>query len=233
MPTTARLASLLLLSLPLATLAACDWNEVETGRYGQVEFVPDECGQAGCDLDDGIAAGAELTIGLRGVEGRSTYGLGLVSSAPWVVDVIEVRKDGFDPEFRILGTGAGTADLIAIDGAGYEVDYIPVEVATISELGVDAFADGLTELNVVGADHAYSAPIGADLQIHVSGLAFGRELTGFFQYFAELDSAIALNSLSDSAPSLGFLHLSVPAGEHEVRFTAPGGTRRIIRVIGR
>lgn len=45
----------LLASLPLSLLAACEWNEVEQGRLGQLELVPSDCGRAYCDLDDGIA----------------------------------------------------------------------------------------------------------------------------------------------------------------------------------
>ena len=51
MPTSLRLATVLA-TLPFASLAACTWNEVETGRNGLVQLTPDDCGRLGCDLDD-------------------------------------------------------------------------------------------------------------------------------------------------------------------------------------
>ena len=51
-----------LLSFLAATslLAAC--NEVETGRYGLVDFLPDDCGAAFCDLDDRLAVDAATDV---------------------------------------------------------------------------------------------------------------------------------------------------------------------------
>lgn len=232
MPTTLRFASTLL-ALPLASLAACGWNEVETGKNGLVEMIPDECGKFGCDLDDGIAVGGTLSISLRGTDGRDASDLRLVSSAPWVVDVIATEGTSFDPEFRILGTGAGYADLIAIDRAGYEVDYLPVEVANISDVAIDVSADGMQPIAVVGVDEAYQVPAGVELELDVAGRAFGRELTGDVQYQVALDEALARNMLSDSDVARGHLHLIVPSGVNDVRFLAPGGARKTVRIISR
>ena len=228
MPTSLRLVSLLAV-LPLSTLVACDWNEVETGRNGRVNLTPDDCGRLGCDLDDGIAVGGALTIRLSGTEGRSAEDLRLVSSAPWVIDVTSSDTWGSEPEFRMLGTGAGRADLIVIDRAGYEIDYLPVEVATITELDLDAQADGLAPMTAIGFDTAFQAPTGADLELEVSGRAFGNELLGEMQYLVELDQAIAGAMRSDSDVARGHLHLTVPAGDHALRITAPGGeTQRVL-----
>ncbi len=230
---TPRFLTSLLATLPLATTAACQWNEVETGKNGLVQLTPDDCGQLGCDLDDGVAVGGTLTIRLSGTNGRSAADLGLVSSAPWVIDIIDADTFGSEPEFRVVGNNAGRADLIVIDRAGYEIDYLPIDVATISSFALDARADGLTELTVAGADRAFQAPAGADLELDVSGEAFGRQLTGDVQYLVELDAAIATAMKPDADVARGHLHLTMPAGDHDLRVTAPGGAAQRIRLIGR
>lgn len=232
MPTFTRLATLLA-TLPLALTAACDWNEVETGRNGLVQLTPDDCGQLGCDLDDGIAMGGALTIRLSGTEGRSAADLDLVSSAPWIVDIISADRFGSEPEFRVIGNAAGHADLIVIDRAGYEIDYLPVDVAAISDFDLDARADNLTELNVIGADRAFQAPAGADLELDVAGEAFGHTLTGDVQFRVELDAALAVAMRSDADVARGHLHLTMPAGDHDLRITAPGGATQRIVLMGR
>lgn len=232
MPTTPRLLTLLA-ALPLASTAACQWNEVETGKNGLVQLTPDECGQLGCDLDDGVAVGGTLTIRLSGTNGRSAADLELVSSAPWVIDVIGADTFGSEPEFRVQGNGAGRADLIVIDRAGYEIDYLPVEVATISAFALDARADGLTEPHVIGADRAFQAPAGVDLELDISGEAFGHQLTGDVQFRVELDAAIATAMKPDADVARGHLHLTMPAGDHDLRVTAPGGATQRILLLGR
>ena len=74
---------LLLLALPFASFAACTWNEVEDGRLGRLEMTPSECGQPGCDLDDGIAVGGTLDLSLRAKDNVDISDLRLVSSASW------------------------------------------------------------------------------------------------------------------------------------------------------
>jgi|GEM_PF-2751850 len=229
MPTTLRLASLLL-ALPLTSLVACTWNEVETGRNGLIELTPTECGKDGCDLDDGVAVGGSVLLTLRGVDGKDASDLRLVSSAPWIVDVVSSDFGGIDPEFRIVGGEAGRADLIAIDQWGYQIDYLPIEVAAISDVAIDANVD---ELTVIGVDVAYQAPVGSELRLDVVGLSRGRELTGDVQYLAELDAAIAQGVMAGSDVSRGHLKLIVPAGDHDLRFTAPGGAAKLVRIMGR
>ncbi|MBK9036723.1 MAG: hypothetical protein IPL61_36650 [Myxococcales bacterium] len=232
MPTLSRLA-LLLAALPFTSLVACTWNEVETGKNGLVQLTPDDCGQLGCDLGDGVAVGGALTIRLSGTNGRSAADLDLVSSAPWVLDVLSADRFGSEPEFRVLGTGAGRVDLIIVDRAGYEIDYLPVEVATISDLGIEADAAGMTELSVIGADRAFQAPAGAEVQLDVAGRAFGHELTGDVQYLVELDAAIAAGMRGDADVARGHMHLTMPAGDHALRITAPGGASQRVLLLGR
>ncbi|HUQ03518.1 MAG TPA: hypothetical protein VM261_13545 [Kofleriaceae bacterium] len=222
----------LLASLPLSLLAACD--EVEQGRLGQVELTPGDCGQLFCDLDEGIATGGDLSVSLRRKDGAAAYGLTLVSSAPWIVDVISASDGGFEPRFRVLGTGAGRADLIVLDEAGYEIDYLPVEVATVADLEVSVDAENAIPLAVVGYDSAYEIKAGERTVIDVVGTSRGRELTGDFEYAAFLDPRLAAAMQSGSDLGGGHLELVVPsAGDHELTFIAPGGATERIRLIVR
>lgn len=224
----------LLASLPLSLLAACEWNEVEQGRYGRLELVPSDCGQAYCDLDDGIATGGDLAITVRGKDGASAYGLELISSAPWVVDVVAIEDDGFEPRFRVLGTGAGRADLIAIDRDGYEVDYLPVEVATVADLEVSLVGDGAASLIMVGYDSAFEIKAGTTVGLDVIGTSRGRDLTGDFEYAVFLDAELSAALQDGSDLGAGKLRLSVAApGDHELFFVAPGGATEKIRLVVR
>jgi len=224
----------LLASLPLSLLAACEWNEVEQGRYGRLELVPSDCGQAYCDLDDGIATGGDLSITVRGKDGTSAYGLTLVSSAPWIADVVAVEDDGVEPRFRVLGTGAGLVDLIAIDRDGYEVDYLPVEVATVADLEVSLVGDGASSLVVLGYDSAFEIKAGVATELDVIGTSRGRDLTGDFEYAVFLDAELAAAMQPGSDLGGGHLSLLVPApGDHELTFIAPGGATERIRLIVR
>ena len=221
----------LLASLPLSLLAACEWHEVEQGRLGRLELIPSDCGRAYCDLDDGIATGGDLSITVRGKDGASAAGLSLVSSAPWIVDVIDLEADGLEPRFRVLGTGAGLADLSVIDGAGYEVDYLPVEVATVADLEVSVVGEGASELVTVGYDSAFEIRVGELTTLDVIGTSRGRDLTGAYEYFAFLDATLAAALEPDSDLARGHLRLRVPqAGDHELTFIAPGGATERIRL---
>lgn len=221
-----------LLALPLATLAACNWNEVEDGRLGVVELTPSDCGQPGCDLDDGIAVGGALDISLSGKDGADAYDLRLVSSAPWIVDVTASDPFGPSPRFRVQGTGAGVADLVVIDRYGYEIDYLPVEVATISGFDVNAFAAGMTMTRVPGVGQVIEVTTGTEIELDVDGTSRGLVLTGEVQYLVEIDAAIAGTMKAGSAPARGELSFTAPSGAHDLVFRAPGGASERIRIIG-
>ena len=222
----------LLLALPFASLAACNWNEVETGRLGRVELTPSNCGQPGCDLDSGLAVGGSLDLSLQGKNGLDVSDLRLVSSAPWLV---EVRPNGFDglvPTFSLLGNAAGLADLIVVDRYGYEVDYLPVEVATIADFDVTVVADGMIE-SLSSGIRTFEVNAGAQVTVHVDGTSRGQVLMGEVQLLAELDAAIATSLAPASDPARGDLSFTAPLGNHDVVFTAPGGTRVQLRIVGR
>jgi hypothetical protein len=220
-----------LLALPLASLAACNWNEVEQGRLGVVELTPSDCGQPGCDLDDGVAVGGSLEITLAGQDGVDVSDLRLISSAPWILEVTE-EQWGLEPRFRVLGRGAGLADLIAIDRYGYEVDYLPVEVATISAFEVVAIADGMTMSTVPGLGRLIEVPAGTELELEVDGTSRGRVLTGDVQLLVEIDGAIAAAMMPGSDPARGELRFRAPSGTHDLVFRAPGGASERVRIVG-
>jgi hypothetical protein len=218
-----RLASLLL-AVPFSLLAACQWNEVEQGYLGQLELIPDDCGQTYCDLDDGIAAGASLSVTLRGKGSTSAYGLTLISDSPWIADVVGLESGGSEPTFRVVGRSAGIAQLVAIDPDGYEVDYLPVEVATIADLEVSLSGDGTFETTVDGFDSAYEVAVGADVDLDLAATSRGRDLTGDFEYAAFFDTAVAESLRTGSDIGAGRLRLNLAApGDHTILFVAPGG----------
>ncbi|HVV84640.1 MAG TPA: hypothetical protein VHE35_16355, partial [Kofleriaceae bacterium] len=177
----------LLLAIPLVSLAACNWNEVENGRLGKVQLTPSNCGLPGCDLDDGIAVGGTFDLTMSGTAGVDVSDLQLVSSAPWIVDVISSDGLAGEPTFRIAGNGAGLADLVAIDRYGYEVDYLPVEVADIAAFDVITTADGMAQSTVPGIGEVIEVRGGTQVTLDVEGTSRGRALLGDVQYLVELD----------------------------------------------
>lgn len=223
----------LFLALPLASVTACTWNTVADGRLGRLEMIPSDCGQPGCDLGDGIALGGALDLALRGKAGVDASDLHLVSSAPWIVDVLSTEASGTEPRFRIVGNGAGLADLSAVDRYGYEVDYVPVEVATIAGFDVAATADGMVESTVPGVGQVFEVTAGTDVRLEVDGTSRGRVLTGDVQLLVEIDAALAAAMLPGSDPARGELHFEAPAGTHDLAFTAPGGAREQVRIVGK
>src|SRR5688500_15266002 len=132
--TSSRLASFLAVS-SFALLAAC--NEVETGEYGLIDFVPDDCGQAFCDFDDRLAVDATTDVRLSGTDEHDADGLFIRTSSPWVAEVIAEDPDTAFPRVTLVGNAPGEVDLLAIDSWGYVVDYITIEVAAPDAIGVD------------------------------------------------------------------------------------------------
>jgi hypothetical protein len=149
-----------------------------------------------------------------------------------VIDIFDADTFGSEPEFTVRGTGAGRADLIVVDRSGRAIDYLPIEVATISDLDFDATASDLRTLDAVGFDHAFAMRAGTELSLDVSGYAFGRQLTGEVQYLIELDAATASALRSESEAARGRLRLNAPLGDHVVRVTAPGGASELVLLRG-
>ena len=223
-----RLASrsrVLPLALALCGAAAC--NSVETGANGLVQFTPDDCGRAWCDLDDRLALGGLTDVSLDGVDGASVSDLHVETSAPWIADVV-ADAGTFEPRATIEGTGLGFVDLLAVDDWGYVVDFYTIEVAAPDELAVDVIgaavdgphpAEGVDDLYFVGAD--------SRITIDVSALADGSELMGRLGYSVFLDQAMFAAVEPGDDITDGHFALRAPAGEHTVTIVSTTASRTI------
>jgi hypothetical protein len=157
-PTTLALSTLSL----VAGLAGC--YVAEPGVNGQLAFVPSECGQLVCDFDDRLAVGATVEVEVQAADGRDVEGIELISGDSAVFEVI--ARDEFDlSRFTLRGTGAGTADLIGIDGAGHEIDFAPITIALATDV----------QLDVLGGD--VQGPTAADPLTDEYQLAAGTAIT--------------------------------------------------------
>jgi hypothetical protein len=210
-----RLASLALLAAPLA---AC--NSVENGQMGLVDFVPDNCGQSGCDLDDGLAVGATTEVYLDGHSGGSVEDLHIESSAPWIAEVLS-DEPGLSPRATIAGNESGSVDLLAVDRYGSVIDWVTIQVVVVDELDVDVTRlDGpdLSGPNAssTGADLYFAAPDQA-VDIDTRALAQGLPAMGRMDYQIETDPAMAA-AIGDQKVGDGDIQIRLPAGEHDLTF---------------
>ena len=192
-----RLLSLSLLSLLSVTAAAC--NEVESGEMGLVDFVPDDCGQSGCDLDDGLAVGATTDVYLESASGGTVDDLHIESSAPWIAEVLEY-EDGISPRAVIGANNAGYVDLLAVDRYGYVVDFVTIHVVAADD--IEIAVDGVM------------AP-GAVVAIDATALADGWPVMGRVEYTVVTDAEMAAGIGSQDV-SDGQFDLQLPAGEHDL-----------------
>jgi hypothetical protein len=219
-PTTLALSTLSL----VAGLAGC--YVAEPGVNGQLAFVPSECGQLVCDFDDRLAVGATVEVEVQAADGRDVEGIELISGDSAVFEVI--ARDEFDlSRFTLRGTGAGTADLIGIDGAGHEIDFAPITIALATDVQLDVLggdvqgptaADPLTD--------EYQLAAGTAITITARPADAGGALMGVtpFDVFIDEDIDAALDA-SDRL-DLGNASFDAPAGGHALTFVAPGGAER-------
>jgi len=216
MRTSLRFASLLLLAG--ATLAGCDIDQ--PGRYGNLTFTPTRCGGVGCSFSDELAVGGVTDVQLSTRSGAAATGLHLVSSAPWILDV---RPGLFGGE--LYGVAPGTAQLMAFDDTGDEVDEIDVDVAEIDHLDVDVYGGGVQgPYTAVGADALYRATPGAIISVRTSPYAGIFATMGEVQYQVALSQSVAFAVTSSSDDiARGKLDITMPAGEHDITIVAPGG----------
>jgi hypothetical protein len=221
--TSSRLASFLAVS-SFALLAAC--NEVETGEYGVVEFVPDDCGQAFCDLDDRLAVDATTDVYLNAADGGSADGLFIRTSSPWIAEVVAEDTDGLSPRVTLAGNAPGEVDLLAIDSWGYIVDYVTIEVAAPDAIGVDVFGSAVDGPHyAAGYDDLYFVDAGAEIEIDAHAYADAGPLMGNMAYTVIIDADLALNVRPGDDLSDGKFRVTVPAGEHDLTIATPSVTR--------
>jgi hypothetical protein len=215
-----------LLPLPALLLAAC--NEVETGRYGLVEFVPDDCGMAFCDLDDRLAVDATTDVYINGAGGQSVDDLFIRTSAPWIAEVIDERDDGLSPRVTIAGNAPGPVDLLAVDRWGYVVDYVSFEVAATDQLLVDVWGSSVDGPHLAtDADDLYFIGANTEIEIDVSAMLDGSELMGKKSYSVVIDADLVLGLESGDDLADGHFRVRVPAGEHDL-YVATGSAYRLV-----
>jgi hypothetical protein len=216
-----RASSLLLATASLVTVAAC--SEVEEGRYGIVDFVPDDCGNVYCSFDDDLAIGGTTDVYLSGNDGQYVDDLELVSSNPSVFEVVG-RDGGSTPRFTILGRGRGRADLIAIDRDGDEVDYMSLDVSPIDDVDFWVTGDdvrGPDDTVYQGARMPrYTVAAGTRVELVIRPVA----RLGEIEHELLLPPALAGRLDADSDVADGKVVLSAPAGQHELRFFTGSGT---------
>lgn len=123
-----RIKNVSILALLGASLAV-GCNVTTEGNEGNVSFTPDECGRVGgCDFADGIGVGGVLSVNISGLEGFSTVGIDLESSDPEVLQVEPTGDINGEPTWNLIGLGAGTSRLMALDADRVVADYIDVEI---------------------------------------------------------------------------------------------------------
>jgi hypothetical protein len=211
-----RFVSASLLSLPLLFTVAC--NEVETGEMGLVEFVPDDCGQGSCDLDDGLAVGATTDIYLNAARGGDVDDLHIETSDPWIAEVI-ADEGGVSPRSVIGGNEEGLVDILAVDAWGNAIDWVTIEVLAADELEVDVQSLDSAPLDgphpADGVDDLYFAQTGALVEIDTRALAFGSPLMGRIQYQVVTDIDMAAG-IGDQDVGDGQFEIRLPPGEHDL-----------------
>jgi hypothetical protein len=215
-----RASSLLVATASLLTAAAC--SEVEEGRYGIVDFVPDDCGDVYCTFDDDLAIGATTDVYLSGNDGQYVDDLELVSSDPSVVEVIG-RDGGSTPRFTVVGTGRGRADLIAVDRRGDEVDFMSLDVAPVDAVEFLVNGERVVEDVLYQGERMprYAVAAGAEIVLVLRPI----DRLGDLDQDVALPPALVGRLDPDSDVEDGKVVLSPPAGEHVLLFsTGDGGS---------
>jgi len=226
MPHTSLRLSSFLAVCSFALLGAC--NEVETGNYGLVEFVPDECGQAFCDLDDRLAVDGTTDVYINGTDGHAVDDLYIRTSSPWIAEVVDEDTSTLSPRVTLIGNSPGTVDLLAIDGWGTVVDYVTIEVAAPDAIEVDVLGSAVDGPHAaVDTDDLYFVTAGTELDIDARALYDGAHLLGNMQYTVVIDADIALNVREGDALSDGTFRFTAPSGEHDLVFATPSASRRV------
>ena len=211
-------------------LSACNgWNSVEHGEYDVLTFTPDDCGRASCDLDDPIAVGGTFRVTLDAVDNGSVFGLTLISSNPYIMDVRPI--DSFSEEYEVYGNGAGWADLIAIDGAGYEIDYITIRVAHPQRLSLDPTSGRAERAGITAGREVWRLTAGELVTFDVEASSSGVEMMGRLVLDVYLDQLFLDAMTADARLTEGHLSFQVPAGTYDITFIAPSGMALDLRFI--
>jgi hypothetical protein len=222
---------LLVILLPVLALSACaGWNSVEHGHRDVLTFTPEDCGRSSCDLDDPIVVGGKVTVRLDAVDNSSVFGLTLISSDPYIMDVYPT--DSFGEEYEIVGYNHGWANLIAIDGAGREVDAITIRIDPADHLYLDAVR-GDAELVSSTPREIWNVTAGQPVAFDVEASAGSWQMMGRLALDVYLDQTLLDAMDADARLTDGHLSFIAPAGTHDVRFVGLDGTALDVRFVAR
>ena len=212
-----------LMALPLVALAAC--NTVTTGEYGVLTFTPDECGgDEGCSLNDDLAVGATLVVELEAADGGDIEDLRLITSNPYVFQVERLSSSPWSSEWKVTGTGDGWAELVAIDGLGYEIDKTRIDVRYADGLGVEHVAGNAVGPTVrLGYDQVWTVNADERVELEIVPLEGRFRMMGRVAYQVDIDELLYAGMAPGSRVEAGELEFRVPMGEYDVDFVAPDG----------
>jgi hypothetical protein len=137
-----------------------------------------------------------------------------------VIDVYPIYEGSFWSEYEVVGYGAGWADLIAIDGAGYEVDYVTVRVAHPDFLFLhDRLGNaGSPDLGRPDVDEAWTVRAGELVSFDATPAYDGFEMMGRMTFDVEIDESLNLALDPASRLTEGRLDFRAAAGTHDIRF---------------
>jgi hypothetical protein len=207
------------------SFAAAACNTVTTGDRGVLTFTPDECGRDSCDLGDELVVGGSTRVSLDDVDRHGDVdGLTLITDDPSVLRVDLIDRGSFTSEWRVTAVGPGWARLIAIDGAGYEVDSTDVEARHPDRLAMDRRWGQAVKSSRFGVDEVWTVEAGQDVRFDVRPVRHGWDMMGRVAYFVEIDEILHEGLAPEVDLVHGELGFRVPAGEYPVTFTAPDGT---------
>jgi hypothetical protein len=214
-----------LVSLSLLALAAC--NAAERGAEGALVFTPDRCDLVGtgCDLDDGLAVGGTVSMHLRAVDATSTVGFDLVSSDSAVFEVTSVSDQGGRPTWELVGTGAGVAQLIALDSSRTEVDFIEVAVQELDGLGlVNLLGNAVGPGQDSEFDEVWTINAGVETWFYVEPRVGPSRILGIMSFDVAVDDLLLASMAASSNIDRGLFKFNAAAGEYPLSVAADNGT---------
>src|SRR5262249_46075828 len=132
------------LALAFLALAAC--NTTSSGANQHIGFTPTNCGTlGGCDFDLSVGVGGKVDVTLDSLDGTPTAGLDLASRDPNLLSVTTTADVGGEPAWELTALGRGSADLVAIDSGGGEVDFVPVPMVDVVAVQMDPLTSSIVE----------------------------------------------------------------------------------------
>jgi len=209
-------------SLGLLTFAAC--STPSHGANGTIDFVPTDCGNAGCNFDDRLAVNATTDVYMDGVDNFSTQGLHLDTADSSIAAI----TSGDDQRVTLLGVSPGPVDLLAVDDSGEVVDWTTINVAAPDDLQVDVTGsvDG-PHATTTSNEDLYFTTRGTSIDLYTNPMADGSQLMGKLRYDVVIDSATAAAIDTGADIPSGRFHMTAPVGEHDISLASGGVLRDV------